>query len=127
MSSARRTRQQATGATKCPHCEKSLTDGRPTTQIDGQDYPWRMSSSGKAYRSITPVAVKITWHTACLDEFRAQNEAYRRQTRVDQLAGTYAFVIDDAVPHDQWLSLIDREVYSGAEITDAIAQAGGQQ
>lgn len=126
----RRTRQRVIGFTKCPLCEGRLDDGRATARVDTQEYGYGMSTSGKAYRRITPTDVTITWHTDCLADFERLNADSARRGRIEELAGFYtAFVVEGGTDHDTFLANISREgsKWSADEITEALAQIGGQQ
>lgn len=70
-----------TGRVICPGCNKSLSDGRETTEIVGSV---DATPRGSAARSVSAPAT-ITWHAECLSEFEARNQRLRDQSKYNTL------------------------------------------
>lgn len=80
-------------AVKCPYCEQPAgDDDRPTTVIDVVDRGYGRTSSGFTYFKDVPG--KRTWHTDCLEQFQAQNAAYRRRCLVEELRDAYEAAVE---------------------------------
>lgn len=76
----------------------------PTTEIEGtEEGNGHVSSSGHYHRGLGRHAIKISWHTACLDTFRAGEVRLREQVRQDNremirsVAETGGLEVDEAL------------------------------
>lgn len=69
----------AHGSTRCVGCGKrfDMTPGVEVTVVEGEEQGWsHVDSAGQFRRSLTPARTARRWHTRCLEEFEAQNQAY---------------------------------------------------
>lgn len=77
-------RQPVYGVTKCPRCHELLSDGRTLFVRTVEEYPWRTSSSGHMYRSLTPVKVEQRWHDECWTAALREMAECRLRADLDQ-------------------------------------------
>lgn len=70
------------GSRDCPGCEHKVYDGTPVTVIEGPE-TIVVQRRGFGYRR--EVVTSRRWHTACLEDFKQQNDAYRAQVQQDRI------------------------------------------
>lgn len=108
---------------KCPGCDKALNNGQPLTHITG-DVGGYVETSPGHFRK-TRREGKIGWHTSCLDAFKAQNEALRHRSKIQNFVDMYrAFVTSGTLTHDAFMENVDRSEsgYTEAEIAEALEE-----
>ena len=89
----------------CPHCNRPVTDGRPTTEVDGWGKHTTYNAKGIA-RHTSDVPVKRIWHTACVTEFSQTCEEWRREEREERVR-----------------TILDLAAASGVEVDEAEIRA----
>lgn len=77
------------GSTRCVGCEKLFTktpELETVATVANVSDGYGTSPSGKTYRRLGRHDVTRLWHTTCLADFEASNEAYRQRVAADNQA-----------------------------------------
>lgn len=86
------------GVTKCPECRRFFAASDEVVVRVVEEFPWRQSSSGHAYRSLTPVKVQQRIHGYCLREVDRFVRRARALAEVDRFEAVEAIATDAGLP-----------------------------
>lgn len=94
----------ATGSTICPGCNRRFdkAPGALVETVATVENRGRVDSVGQRHRGIGTHEVTRLWHAACLEEFEAQNAAYRAQVEADREAMARTVAEAAGIDFDAW-------------------------
>jgi hypothetical protein len=101
------------GRAICQGCDGSLSDGRPTTLVDGIE-SYHVRRGGNFYRRERPVKRRI--HTECLRKSEEDRQARMQASKLDSLTGLWNGMRDSGTPESEIIAMMRRTSLTDDEI-----------